>query len=347
MSSLTYENKARYGYRLRVYTGAGRRSIWLGRITEPEAIAIQRHVDEIIASQTADLPIPRATTLWLDRLDPEVKAKLTCITGSVRTVASSIDEYLHAKRDALAVSTVESVNRSLGLLADSCGDRRIDAVSPEDVAAAYDLLEQSASTRGKIAKDWKAFFHWCEDNRWIVANPAKRLKTTVSVREKQFVSVEAINKILAVCEDHELRLVIVLSRFGGLRINSEIRDFSEASIDRVSKRIKITDTKRCMIREIPLFREIAAQLPAPGVELLPTLASMSHSGLTNRFQDTVRKAGIDPWPVPWHSMRASRETELITAFGLSTAAKWIGNSEKIAMTSYAIIPDSDWAKADL
>jgi hypothetical protein len=46
-------------------------------------------------------------------------------------------------------------------------------------------------------------------------------------------------------------------------------------------------------------------------------------------------------------MRATRETELITAFGLATAAKWIGNSEKVAMTSYAIIPDSDWAKADL
>lgn len=347
MSSLTHESKARHGYRLRVYTAAGRRSIWLGRVTEPEAIAIQRHVDEIIASQTADLPIPRATTLWLDRLDPEIKAKLTCITGSVRTVRSSIDEYLHAKRDALAVSTVESVTRSLGLLADSCGDRRIDAVSPEDVAAAYDLLDQGASTRGKIAKDWKAFFHWCEDNRWTVANPAKRLKTTVSVREKQFVSVESISKILAVCDDPELRLVIVLSRFGGLRISSEIRDFSEASIDRVSKRIKITDTKRGVTREIPLFREIAAELPAPGVEPLPTIASLSHSGITNRFQDAVRKAGIEPWDVPWHSMRASRETELITAFGLSTAAKWIGNSEKVAMASYAIIPDSDWAKADL
>lgn len=347
MSSLSYENKARHGYRLRVYTAAGRRSIWLGRITEPEAIAIQRHVDEIIASQTADLPIPRATTLWLDRLDPEIKSKLTCITGSVRTVSTSIDEYLHSKRDSLATSTVESVTRSLSLLADSCGDRRIDGVSPEDVAAAYDLLEQSASTRGKIAKDWKAFFHWCEDNRWIVANPAKRLRTTVSVREKQFVSVETISKILAVCEDPELRLVIVLSRFGGLRISSEIRDFSSDSIDHKQKRIRITDTKRGVIREIPLFREIAAELPAPGVDLLPRLASLSHARITQMFAETVRKAGLAPWPVPWHSMRASRETELITAFGLATASKWIGNSEKVAMTSYAIIPDSDWAKADL
>lgn len=347
MSSLTYEDKARHGYRLRVYTGAGRRSIWLGRITQPEAIAIQRHVDEIIAAQTADLPIPRLTALWLDRLDPEIKSKLTCITGCVRTVRTAIDEYLNAKRDLIALSTAESVGRSLAWLADACGDRRIDGVSPEEVSTVYDSLEQGASTRGKIAKDWKAFFRWCEDNRWIVANPAKRLATTVSVRDKTFVSIETINRILAACDDPELRLVIVLSRFGGLRISSEIRDLSEASIDRVSKRIKVTDTKRCMIREIPLFREIAAQLPAPGVELLPTLASMSHSGLTNRFQDTVRKAGIEPWRVPWHSMRASRETELITAFGLSTAAKWIGNSEKVAMTSYAIIPDSDWAKADL
>lgn len=347
MSSLTYEDKTRHGYRLRVYTAAGRRSIWLGRVTQPEAIAIQRHVDEIIASQTADLPIPRQTSLWLDRLDPEIKAKLTAITGSVRTVRSSIDEYLNAKRDLLATSTAESVARSLAWLADSCGDRRIDGVSPEDVATAYDSLEQAASTRGKIAKDWKAFFHWCEDNRWIVANPAKRLKTTVSVRDKQFVSVESIIKILAACDDSELRLVIVLSRFGGLRISSEIRDFSDGSIDRKLKRLRITDTKRGVTREIPLFREIAAELPEPGVEPLPRLRDMSHSGITRLFVECIRKAGIEPWDVPWHSMRASRETELITAFGLSTAAKWIGNSEKVAMTSYAIIPDSDWAKADL
>lgn len=347
MSSLTYENKARHGYRLRVYTGAGRRSIWLGRITEPEAIAIQRHVDEIIAAQTADLPIPRLTALWLDRLDPEIKSKLTCITGCVRTVRTAIDEYLNAKQDLIALSTAESVGRSLAWLADACGDLRIDGVSPEEVSTVYDSLKQGASTRGKIAKDWKAFFRWCEDNRWIVANPAKRLATTVSVRDKTFVSIETINRILAACDDPELRLVIVLSRFGGLRISSEICDFSEASIDRVSKRIKITDTKRGVVREIPLFREIAAELPEPGVDPLPRLREMSHSGITRLFVECVRKAGIDPWPVPWHSMRASRETELITAFGLSTAAKWIGNSEKVAMTSYAIIPDSDWAKADL
>jgi len=347
VSSLTHEAKTRQGYRLRVYTAAGRRSIWLGRITEPEAIAIQRHVDEIIAAQTADLPIPRQTALWLDRLDPEIKSKLTCITGSIRTVRTAIDEYLNAKRDLLATSTAESVGRSLAWLSDACGDRRIDGVSPEEIATVYDSLEQGASTRGKIAKDWKAFFHWCEDNRWIVANPAKRLKTTVSVREKRFVSVETIERVLQACDDPELRLVIVLSRFGGLRISSEIRDFADSSIDRALKRIKITDTKRGVVREIPLFREIAAELPAPGVELLPTIASLSHSGITQRFLEVVRKAGIDPWPVPWHSMRATRETELITAFGLATASKWIGNSEKVAMTSYAIIPDSDWAKADL
>lgn len=347
MSSLTYEDKARHGYRLRVYTAAGRRSIWLGRITQPEAIAIQRHVDEIIAAQTADLPIPRLTALWLDRLDPEIKSKLTCITGCVRTVRTAIDEYLNAKRDLIALSTAESVGRSLAWLADACGDRRIDGVSPEEVSTVYDSLEQGASTRGKIAKDWKAFFRWCEDNRWIVANPAKRLATTVSVRDKTFVSIETINRILAACDDPELRLVIVLSRFGGLRISSEIRDLSEASIDRVFKRIKITDTKRGVTREIPLFREIAAELPEPGVDPLPRLREMSHSGITRLFVECVRKAGIDPWPVPWHSMRATRETELITAFGVATASKWIGNSEKVAMTSYAIIPDSDWAKADL
>jgi hypothetical protein len=347
VSSLTYEDKTRVGYRLRVYTAAGRRSIWLGKLTQPEAVAVQRHVDEILASQTADLPIPRQTAIWLDRLDHELKAKLTCITGSVRTIGTAIDEYLASKQDQLATSTMDSVTRSLSLLSDAVGSRRVDGVSSEDVASVYDSLEQSTSTRGKIAKDWKAFFHWCEDNRWIIANPAKRLRTTVAVREKQFVSAEIVGRILDACEDPEMRLVIVLSRWGGLRISSEIRDFGDASIDRTAKRIKINDTKRSVVREIPLFPEIMAALPAAGEDPLPTVRHLSHAAITSRLQACATKAGVENWEAPWHSMRASRETELIASFGLATAAKWIGNSEKVAMANYALVPDSDWVRANL
>jgi hypothetical protein len=347
VSSLTYEEKTRIGYRLRVYTAAGRRSIWLGKITQPEAVAVQRHVDEILAAQTADLPIPRQTAIWLDRLSMDLKSKLVCITGSIRTVRSAIDEYLHSKRDKLAASTVESVTRSLEILGDAIGTRRIDGVSAEEIASIYDALEVGESTKGKIAKDWKTLFNWCEDHRWILSNPAKRLSTAVRVREKHFVTIETAEKILAACADPELRLVVALSRFGGLRISSEIRDFTADSIDHTAKRIKINDTKRGVVREIPIFPELAKWLPAPGVEPLPTLSQLSHAGITARFNACVLKAGLETWDAPWHSMRASRETELIAAFGLATASKWIGNSEKVAMANYALVPDSDWAKAVL
>jgi hypothetical protein len=44
-------------------------------------------------------------------------------------------------------------------------------------------------------------------------------------------------------------------------------------------------------------------------------------------------------------MRASRETELITAFGVATAARWIGNSPAVALRSYAMVSDADWQRA--
>lgn len=346
MSSLTHETKTREGWRLRVYTAAGRRSIWLGRITEPEAIAIQRHADEIIAAQTADLPIPRSTALWLDRLAPEIRSKLRAITGAAKTVSAAIDEYLHTKRAEIAESTWDSISLSLDFLRDNVGNRRLDAVPPEIVDSIYDTIDASSSTRGKIAKNWRAFFRWAIDRKWITDNPARHLSTAIAIREKQFVASEIILKAIAACDNPQLAVVIALARFGGIRMSSELRGITWSHIDRHRNRIRIIDTKRSTEREIPLFPEISATLDRhDDGDLCRDLINLSHAAITSRFVDLLHRLEITPWPVIWHSMRATRETELIEAYGLATAAHWIGNSPSVAMRSYAIVSDAAWRQA--
>jgi len=346
MSSLTHETKTREGWRLRVYTAAGRRSIWLGKITEPEAIAIQRHADEIIAAQTADLPIPRSTSLWLDRIAPDIRSKLRALTGAAKTVSAAIDEYLHAKRAETADSTWSSISLSLDFLRDNVGNRRLDAVPPEIIDSIYDTIDASSSTRGKIAKNWRAFFRWAIDRKWITDNPARHLSTAIAIREKQFVPAEVIHRALDACDDPQLAVVVALARFGGIRMSSELRGLTWSHIDTTRKRIRILDTKRSTERDIPIFPEIASTLSRhdPG-DLCRDLIGLSHAAITSRFVDLLQRIGAEPWPALWHSMRATRETELIEQYGLATAAQWIGNSPSVAMRSYAIVTDTAWQRA--
>lgn len=343
LSSLTHEHGARVGYRLRVYTAAGRRSIWLGQLSKTQAIGTQRHVDEIIAAQTAALPIPRPTAAWLRSISPELRHKLRAITGAAKTVADVCDEYLDARSPEVAESTLATIAGSLTKLTDAMGSALIANVTADELGHAIASIDVGKSTAGKHAKHWRQLFTWAVSRDYLAESPAGQLSTAVGVRTKQFIAAETVHRILASIECPELRAVVLLSRFGGLRIPSEIYTFHRDAIDTANQRITITDTKRKRTRTIPLFPELEPLATYP--EMFPTFRDLSPAGITARFQAAIIAAGLKPWPALWHSMRATRETELIESFGLKAACEWIGNSESVALKSYSLIPDNVWARA--
>jgi hypothetical protein len=42
----------------------------------------------------------------------------------------------------------------------------------------------------------------------------------------------------------------------------------------------------------------------------------------------IRRAGLTPWPKPFHNLRASRETELAEEYPVHVVCKRIGNTER-------------------
>ena len=54
---------------------------------------------------------------------------------------------------------------------------------------------------------------------------------------------------------------------------------------------------------------------------------------------------ISGWPRLFHSMRASRQTELQREFPLHVVCSWLGNSPRIAQQSYLLVTEDDFAKA--
>ena len=52
------------------------------------------------------------------------------------------------------------------------------------------------------------------------------------------------------------------------------------------------------------------------------------------FAKIVRRAGVEPWPRLWHSLRASCESDLAQSFPLATVTKWLGNTPSVALRHY-------------
>ena len=70
-----------------------------------------------------------------------------------------------------------------------------------------------------------------------------------------------------------------------------------------------------------------------------------NSNLRTEMTRLLRRAGVSGWPRLFHSMRASRQTELQREFPLHVVCSWLGNSPRIAQQSYLLVTEDDFVKA--
>lgn len=59
-----------------------------------------------------------------------------------------------------------------------------------------------------------------------------------------------------------------------------------------------------------------------------------NANLRTKLARVIRKAGVDPWPRLWHSVRASCESDLAQSFPLATVTKWLRNTPSVALRHY-------------
>jgi hypothetical protein len=70
-----------------------------------------------------------------------------------------------------------------------------------------------------------------------------------------------------------------------------------------------------------------------------------NANLRSEMTRLLRRAGVSGWPRLFHSMRASRQTELQRDFPLHVVCSWLGNSPRIAQQSYLLVTEDDFARA--
>jgi integrase len=203
----------------------------------------------------------------------------------------------------------------------------------------------------------RQIFKWAMRRGMAKANPFAELKAGAQVNPARmvFVSRETIGKVIDAAPDNEWRLMIALSRFGGLRVPSEALALRWTDVDFANSRLTVRSPKTEHHegkgeRSVPMFPEIRELLQAvfddaPEGAVYVIGRYREGANLNPHFRRIIRRAGVTPWPKTWHNLRASRQTELAADYPLHTVCAWIGNTKAIAAGHYLQVTDADWTRA--
>lgn len=294
-----------------------------------------------------------AAMAWLGSLADDVYAKIaaTGIVAPRKTITAhaffqrfdNVAENVHTRRN-----DQQALRAALRFIPEG---KLLSDLSREDAENLRTNLVASCgrATWARHLKRIRCWLHIAVKEKLIDENPMVGIKCPVSdnPERKRFIDRETFERVLAVTVNPYWRLILALSRYGGLRIPSEALNLRWSDIDWKAQTIRIVAHKT-RERRIPLFRELR-----PFLEAMPRGGSdhvidRCRGAATNwraQIIPLVAKAGIELWPKLFHNLRASRETELCEQFSVNVACEWIGNSAGVALTHYLTVRPDDFAKA--
>ncbi|MFO1002249.1 MAG: tyrosine-type recombinase/integrase, partial [Planctomycetaceae bacterium] len=351
----------------------GRRvAIHLGKVSMASAREIAGHVDHLVGCRRSSTDCRRSTRDWIQRIRSDWP-KLASRLANMGLIAAPlqadqpftdfVDNLLSSRTD-VKPNTLKLWRQTAEKIRLFFGNWMIRSLTAKDgsnflrwLSTSVDLAGAglSASTPGKHLTIAKGFLNEAVDAEILSANPFQKIHgdRTVNRRRRCFIPAERIENIIDYTDDLELRAIISLSRWGGLRTPSEPFALQWQHIDWERLRITVPAVKT-KVRELPLFPELAPHLLAllagtqnrlPDDYLFPRLKQFSDSNLRKLMKRTILSAGSAPWPKIFHNLRASRQTELEERFPRKTVCEWMGNSETVADQHYLQVLEEHFDRA--
>jgi integrase len=365
MASLHREPNGRWRIQFPTQPDGKRPSIRLGRIPEKTARTFHSHVEHLHSAKSAGHPVDSETARWLANL-PEFLHERVARAGLAPDRESlkpaTLGPMLAAFFEGVDVkpSTRTRMEQAERALLSHFGEGRDAAsISPADAEAwRADLRKRYAqATVSRTVLYARQMFRWAEQHGFVPANPFADVKAGPQVNASRAVFIDraTIAKVIDAAPDAEWRLLIALSRFGGLRVPSEAIALRWTDVDWEHNRLAVRSSKTEHHegkgeRIVPLFPEVRECLMEV-FEAAPAGADYvigryrEGSNLNPQLRRIIKRAGLTPWPRTWHNLRASRQTELASEYPLHTVCAWIGNTKAIAAGHYLQVTDADWERA--
>lgn len=300
-----------------------------------------------------------ATASWLADIGPKLKTKLAAVglidAPKRAKLGEFLDGFIANRKSSAAANTLTNFDQSKRHLVDYFGaDRDLASITPANAEAwASSMAERYApATVGRTVKRARQFFKTALRDKIVTENVFTELKATGQPnKDRQFhVDREVIFRVIEAAPDAEWRLLISLSRFGGLRCPSEHLALRWQDVDWERNRFCVNSPKTGT-RWVPMFPELAPHLEEcfdraeEGAVHVITRYRDSNANLRTTFTKIIKRAGETPWPKLFHNLRASRETELAAQYPIHVVCEWIGNTAAIAAKHYLTVREEDYAKA--
>jgi integrase len=362
-----------------------RKVIRLGKTSLGQAKKFKLHIEALVQwKKWPSLGLSDVTAGWLIDLDDDTRDKLAAV-GLIdppkrATLGPFVAEYI-AKRAGLVKPGTLLVERQTeaSLIGFFGADKRLRDVTEGDavdfrnhlltvggatVKRCGDSLTErepaplaEATVRKRCSVAGK-MFRYAMRHGIVRKNPFEAVpRANVATQRRAYVSEADAKAVLDQLPTTEWKLLFALSRWGGLRVGSEPRRLTWGDVDRERERFMVRSPKTERYaggasRWIPIFPELAPLFAKQFAEaadgdtfVLPMLVGRSDASLRKTIERAITKAGRTVWPRLWHSMRASRQTDLENEFAPHVVCAWLGNSEAVAREHYLQVTDEHFARA--
>jgi integrase len=381
MASITsVAGKAGLLYRVKFYDSAGdRKTLVLGKVTKRFAESIKFRMESLLSAKLTG-NMDRDTSIWLSSIDSKLRSKLERVgllepivkpeTKADRLLSVHLADFITRVGKTKKPGTI-AVWRQVesNLLAFMPKGISLTGITKGHAKQFHEHLKGrklASLTIQKHVRISRQIMQDAVDWVYIDVNPFAGIKvTTSSSKSNVDVPTETIELVLKHCNP-TWKTIVALSRFGGLRTPSETLSIKWDDVDWENNRLSIPEPKvehheGRGVRSCPMFPELrkaledAWELAPDNAEFIidkPAYRAAANTGtgwknanLRTQFNKILRKAGVSPWARIFHSMRASRQTELERQFPLHVVCAWLGNSPKVAQRSYLLVTENDFEKA--
>ena len=361
MASITKEKSG--AYRLKYLDGEKTIGIRLGTRDKHAANSAKAFIEALITSKELGVSPNAETVAWLNRLDNTIHARIAKAgltpprqARKLPTLKELIDKFheTFAGKEQTAVFYGHTTRNLLDYFTD-CPLEQITEQAADEFRVWLDTAQTLA--RATVARRIIACRTiWKKGQRWKMTadNPFSGVKAGNQANEARKRSIPATDalKLMDAAPDAQWRLIIALSRFGGVRVPSEVLPLKWGDINWEARTIRITSPKTEHhtgggTRIVPLFDEIhqplldCFELAQPGDEFIITRYQGKSLNLRTHFERIILKAGLKIWPKPFHNMRRTRQDELSDALGPYHACKIMGNSLRVAEPHYLMDHDPE------
>jgi integrase len=363
MASITRETNGRRT--IQFVAGDGKRkSLRLGKVPQRLAEEVKVKVEALNAAAISGLPIDNETAAWVARLGDDLAEKLAAVglvaARASMTLGGFLDNYVQ-RRGEDKPRTADHIEQSRRRALEFFGaDKDLRSITPGngDDFLVWLKGKFASTTAARTFRRARQFFRAAVRSRLLPSNPLDDIKTPseVDTSKQVFITTEATLKVIEELPSLDLKVVVALARFGGLRIPSELTELRWEDVLWDKGRLRITSPKTEHHegrgdRWIPLFPEVRRFLdqawdaaPEGSTHIIQTKYRAGDANLRTPVLRAIRHAGIAVPPKLFINMRSSRETELAERFPLHVVTAWMGNTARVAQKHYLQVTDDHFAR---